>query len=558
MTTDLPISGQQETHRPEISAENVRSTLTRRSRWWFWGAMALAFLRVLPALRFPIGRDEATYAVIGQGLLRGQLLYRDLWDNKPPGIFYIYAVIVKIFGPVMWSIGVVDILWVIAISLCIFFFAKRYLGAPAAAVSVVFNVVWHSSWGYIHAAQPDDFLTLFVFLAYFILMSEKARTWTVNFAAGLVCGAAFWVKYNGAPFFPVLTFLPYLDFSRFDELPRRVRLTIPWPLWFKRTLAVVAGFVLVLLAVIVYFWAVGALPALMEVQFEVLPRYGSIFLEHMPRYYYFAIALTRLHLGAWTEAAFGATLLVAWWRRQLRVVAPVLLMAIAGFICTASQIRFSSYAFESAFPFFAMLWGYLTVQLYEGFVYLRGFFNRRGWRLASILLWLVAAEVVYYPLPEYAFSIGEDYRALADWVHNPQLSYENYLFPHPLEKLHDQLAIINYVEKNSAPGEGVFVWGTAPLINFLTQRPNPSRFVSNFALISPWGPARWRQELIGELHRKPPRFIVVARHDNIPVVTLTNDDSEQCLKKYPALAALIAEGYETAEDLQDFEVYQVK
>jgi hypothetical protein len=400
-------------------------------------------------------------------------------------------------------------------------------------------------------------MTLFVFVAYFILTSDKASYWTANFVAGLVCGAAFWVKYNSTPFFPALTFLPYLDFSRLDERPRQVRLTIPWRLWFKRTLAVVAGFVLTIVALITYFWGTGALPALEEVQFEVLPRYGSVFLEHMPHYYHFALALTRLHLGAWTEAAFGAALLVAWWRRQLHVIAPVVIMAVAGFVCTASQVRYSSYAFESAYPFFAMLWGYLIVQLYRGFVYLRGFVRRRGWRLASVLLWLVAAEMVYYPLPDYAYNIGEDYSGLADWVRNPQQSYEDYLFPHPLEKLHDQLAIIDYVEKNSPTGAGVFVWGTAPLINFLTQRPNPSRFVSNFPLISPWGPAPWRHELIGELNRRPPRFIVVARHDNIPVVTLTNDDSEQCLKKYPELAAFIESRYEPARHLEDFEVYRL-
>jgi len=542
----------------ESSAKPARSAAGDPWRWWLGGALTLAFLRVLPALRFPIGRDEATYCMIGQGLLRGQLLYRDLWDNKPPGIFYIYAVIVKIFGPVMWSLGVVDIFWAIALSLCIFFFAKRYLGAPAAAIAVAFNVTWHASWGYIHAAQPDSFLPLLVFAAYFLLTSEKARSWTANFGAGLLCGAAFWVKYNGAAFFPVLIFLPYWDFSRFDEQPRQIRLTIPWRLWFQRTLAVAGGFLLMIVAVIAYFWGTGALPALKEVQFEVLPRYGSIFLEHMPHYYYFAFDLTRLHLGAWTEAAFGAALLVAWWRRQLHVIAPVVIMAVAGFVCTALQVRYSSYAFESAYPFFAMLWGYLIVQLYEGFVYLRRFLTRRGWRLASLLLWLVAAEVVFYPLPDYAYSVREDYRGLAEWVRNPQQSYEDYPFPYPLDKLHDQLTIIDYVEKNSPPGTGVFVWGTAPLIYFLTQRPNASRFVSNLALVSPWGPERWREELIGELNRRPPRFIIVARHDEMPLVTLTYADSEQCLSKYPALASFIAGRYESVKNLDDFEVYRLK
>jgi len=529
-----------------------------RSRAWLYGTLGLVFLRALPNLRYPLGRDQATYCVIGQGLLRGQLLYRDLWDIKPPGILYIYAVIVKVFGPVMWSIGIADILWLLVISICIFCFAKRYLGAPAAAIAMVFNAVWHCSWGYIHAAQAETFLTMFVFLAFFVLMSARAQNWVGNFVAGLLCGAALWVKYNAAPFFPVLTFLPYVDMSRFDEHPRRLKLAIPWRVWFRRTVVIVAGFLLMIVAVLAYFWGVGAWPALKEGHFEVLPRYGSMFVQHMRHYPLFALTLTRFNLGAWTEAAFGAALVIAWRRREVRIIAPVVIMAVAGFASTASQPRLSSYSFETAYPFFAMFWGYVIVKLYEGFVYLRESFARRSWRVAGVLLWLVAAEVVYYPLPGYAFEIAEEYKGLAAWMHDPYGSYERYSFPFYLEKLHDQMAIIDDLEENSAPDDGVFVWGTAPLINFLTQRPNPSRFVSNHALISPWGPARWRQDLIAELNRKPPRFIVVERHDQIPPVTLTYDDSEQCLRKYPALASFIAGRYESVKNLYDFEVYRLK
>ena len=89
-----------------------------RSRAWLFATLGLVFLRALPNVRYPLGRDQATYCVVAQGLLRGQLLYRDLWDNKPPAIFYVYAPIVKVFGPVMWSVGVIDILWLLVISSC--------------------------------------------------------------------------------------------------------------------------------------------------------------------------------------------------------------------------------------------------------------------------------------------------------------------------------------------------------------------------------------------------------------------------------------------------------
>jgi hypothetical protein len=35
--------------------------------------------------------DEGIYQVIGQAINNGQLLYRDIWDNKPPLLYYIYA-----------------------------------------------------------------------------------------------------------------------------------------------------------------------------------------------------------------------------------------------------------------------------------------------------------------------------------------------------------------------------------------------------------------------------------------------------------------------------------
>jgi hypothetical protein len=530
----------------------------RRSLPWLLAALTVVFLRALPSLRYPLGRDQATYSVIAQGLLHGRVLYRDLWDIKPPGIFCIYAVIVKIFGPVMWSIGVVDILWLMAISICIFCFANRYLGAPAAAIAAVSYALWHCSWDYAHAGESETFITLFVFLAYFILMSEQRENWRGNFAAGLLCGATFWVKYNAAPFFPVLTLLPYLDLPQLDGRPRRLQLTIPWPLWFRRTLVVAAGFLLMVVVVLAYFWGVGAWPALRDDHFAVVHRYGFSVMIRTPHYYRMAIHMTGVLLGGWSAALFGVTLLVAWWRRHLRVVGPVLIMALAGLISTLSQLRFSSNSFETAYPFFAILWGCASLGLYRGFVNLRESLGRRHWRAAQVLLWLVAAQVIYYPLPEFAPGIAEDYRGLAAWVRDRQRSYEEYPFPLPFENLHDQVAIIDYLEKNSAPEDGVFVWGIAPMINFLTQRPSPSRFVASPVVVSPWGPARWRQDLICELNRKPPRFIVVERHDSLPGVFFTRDDSEQLLTRYPGLTSFMVSRYEVAKNLYDFEIYRHK
>ncbi len=546
------------------------------SRKWLLGALAVVFLRALPNLRYPIGRDQATFCVIGQGLLRGQLLYRDLWDNKPPGIFYIYALIVKIFGPVMWGVGAVDIIWLLVISLCIFCFARRSFGAPAAALAIVFNAFRHCKQGYIHAAQPETFMMLFVFIIWFLLhdsidakkgdeaSSPKARSRFVPvgmcFAAGLLLGAVFWIKYNSVAFFPFLLVLPFVDFSEIDPPSSRVQLGIPWQEWFRKMAIVGAGFALVVAGLLAYFYISGAWPALKEVQFEVLPRYGAMaFGITTNNYVIWALRQSQNHLGLWSEVVAALTLLIAWWRREIWKIAPAMLFALAGYLSVAMQVRFHHpYYYETCYPFFALFWGYICVKTYEGFKYLREVFARRRLTLARALLWLVLIGLASSLMPEEAVRVVQQYGFLRDWWRNPDLSYEIYWWQLPIEKLSGQIHVLDYLKQNAAPNDQVYVWGTAPLINFLSERQNPSRFVSNLALLSLWAPDRWRQELVDTLEQKRPRYIVVERDDAIPAVSFTGLDSEEYLRIYPGLANLLTVDYQMAEKYPDFKIYRLK
>ncbi len=180
---------------------------TSGSGRWLALALGLVLLMALPNLSYPIGRDQATYCVIGRGLLDGARLYRDLWDNKPPGIFYLYAGIVKIFGPAMWSIGLLDIFWLLAISVCIFRFTEGTLGKAAAFLAVLVNAALHIRAGYWDAGQPETFLMLFVFGSYFLLRGRPTKG--RELLAGILFAGAFWVKYNVITFVPLLLLALY-------------------------------------------------------------------------------------------------------------------------------------------------------------------------------------------------------------------------------------------------------------------------------------------------------------------------------------------------------------
>jgi len=540
----------------EVSTVPTPKPTQTGSRRWLLGVLVLVAFIALPSITYPIGRDQATYCAIGQGLLRGQQLYRDLWDNKPPGIFWIFALVVKVFGPVMWCVGLLDILWLLAISYFIFRFAGRYLGTAAAVIAVLVNAAWHCGVGYVNAAQPETFLMLFVFAGYFSVSGEGRWPAARQFAAGLYLGAAFWLKYNALAFFPLLAVVPYLDWSRLDTRPRQVRLLIPWRSWSKRIGVLLVGCSTTVALVLCYFWLVGSWSSLKETQFDVLPRYVAIVVQRIPDYWAVPIGATLARLGLWTPLATGVALLIAE-KRDLSRFVPILAATVMGYASTASEVRFPPYAFETSYPFFAMVWGYLGVKIYEGVkAGARAFFARRR-RVAGVLAWALLASAVFWPSLAELKALTQRYRNLGAWWRNPDEFYANYPgVQFAVEHFGGQMRVIHELRQESVPGDGVFVWGTDPLIYYLTQLRPPTRFVSNLALISPWGPPAWREELIRDLKRSLPAFIVVARRDQVPEIAFTQLDSEQYLTVFPQLADLISGSYRPMAAFPDFVIYR--
>ncbi|HVA00901.1 MAG TPA: glycosyltransferase family 39 protein [Terriglobia bacterium] len=522
--------------------------------WMIAALLAVLFL-ALPNLQYPIGRDQATYCVIAQGLLQGKQLYRNLWDNKPPGIFYIYIPIVKLFGQALWSVGVVDILCVLTLSVCTFSFCRRYLGPPAAAIAAVLYAYLHNRPGYINAAQPEAFLMLFVFAAFFLLAGQKRGTGSRNFAAGFSLALAFWTKYNALVFLPLVVFLPYLETSRLDARAPRLALNVPWKVWATRTTFLLAGFGAAVGGVLAYFQLSGAWPAMKEVQFEVLPRYGTMVIDRTPHYFLWALGQTTFNLGTWTEAGVAVGLLIAWRCREIQRTAPIFLAALAGYLATATQARFNAYSFETCLPFLAMIWAYAVVRTFQGFRKVSKNFKQRGWSAARLGVWIVFLNLLYFPLPVPAMKQMEHYQGLVKWWRNPEKSYESYWWALNLEHLRGEFQVIRYLREHDAAGDRVFIWGTAPLIYFLSGHECPSRFVSNLGLISAWAPTAWRTELMSDLRKTPPRYIVVARHDAISAVSYTTLDSQELLVQFSALAGLLQSQYAPVKSFQDFVIY---
>lgn len=537
------------------STSSERRLRDRGSGLWLAAALVLVLLQAIPNLCYPIGRDQATYCVIGRGLLHGHELYRELWDNKPPGIFYIYAAIVKIFGPAMWSIGVVDILWLLGISVCIFRFAERTLGKATAFLAVVTNAAMHIRAGYWNAAQPEAFVMLFIFGSYLWLAGAGPRAKLKDAGAGVLFAAAFWVKYNAVAFLPFLLLLPFLELEKLDSRPRRLRLAVSWRQWAWAAARFVAGFLLACAGSLFYLWFSGSWNAFWEEHFEVLARYSSVAIERIPHYWAWAASRIQFWMGSWTMCAALVAVVLAWRRRDLARFAPALVGAAAGFAALAVQVRYQPYYFETCYPFFAVFWAYLGFQIYEGARFLAGYFFDHDWRVARVLTWLVFANLIALCLPGPAVRMVVNYKALNEWRQKPARFYSNYTWPGAVEHLRDAMRVIGYFKRHPSPPTGVYIWGNEPLIYYLSGHRPPTRFVWNLPLIAPWRLPGWRQEMIRQLSESHPRFVIVARDDEVHDISYTHLDSEEVLRAFPALDDYLRSFYQPCKDYETFEVY---
>ena len=60
--------------------------------------LAATFLALVPTLRLPFTENEGIYGTVAQEMQRGALLYRDVWDHKPPLIYLEYEAVQQVLG----------------------------------------------------------------------------------------------------------------------------------------------------------------------------------------------------------------------------------------------------------------------------------------------------------------------------------------------------------------------------------------------------------------------------------------------------------------------------
>ncbi len=157
--------------------------------------VGLVLLQANPLMTGP-SLDGGYYLYVGQQIAHGQVPYRDVWESKPPAIFYLNALALILGHGTRWGLWAIEFLFLFGAALVGWWVMRRAYGmAPALAGTLAW--LWGMNALFSGGNYTEEFSLLFSFLA--ILAFWKARTapsraW--DFLVGLSGAVAFLFRAN--------------------------------------------------------------------------------------------------------------------------------------------------------------------------------------------------------------------------------------------------------------------------------------------------------------------------------------------------------------------------
>ncbi len=417
--------------------------LSRGEILFLLGLFLLPILLYLPFAGAPFERDEGVYATIAQGVLDGQVPYRDLFDNKPPLVYIWYALSFTLMGESVFAPRILAAVCLSLTTLVLFNQARMVLPLPAARIAAaLFAISTGLPWVALHAnTEAYMLLPLVSSLMFFTIgMKDGRLRWFV--VAGLLAGLAIMTKQVAMWNLLALAMVSLIWHRRTAET--QLRAVAP-------TLALFGGCLVGLAAVALPFTLMGALDDLIYANLSYNWLYIN-FLTYAERLANFGHGILFFSAVAAPFVAGAAAGLIVLWRKRSSATDYVLILwAIASAIGVASGGRFFPHYFLQLMPSLAVLTGVLV---YDRFV--NGsdrVLSRPAWMIATFLIVVsVGTTSVIYLAPRQAEEqVASSVYHQKEWEGNSE-------------------ALGAYIKERTEPGDVIFNYGREAQVYFYADR----------------------------------------------------------------------------------------
>ncbi len=521
-------------------------------------------------LFFPLALDQSIYATSAMKMLEGKVLYRDTWDMKSPGIFFLYMIPLLAGAGNTVPIRVMHLLMQGLAALGMVATGRAFGFKMVGWCSAVVFLMMGGAWGTpITIGQPDDWMLPF-FLWGLLLLWKAAREriprrrFLKAFIAGILMGCVLLLR-STMLFAVMLAPMIWLTASVHHE-------ALAGRKWLARLPLVpyVLGGLAIGLPALAYFVLAGSLYDLYHAQFVWVRQYA---VTEITRDHAGGDDLVKLMRGRWNEFFRGYHAFNAW--PFLSVVGTVLcyrlgtkstwkymLYTLIGMILAASnywiQMKFFNYHHWPLVAFVSMFLGLF----FAGIILLvaKAWPIQRDWRRIAAWLLLVIALIFWVQSDMMVEQLRRRNRQAIDWITgkaDPKTYYDRFDFYHLYMPYEDYL-IQEYIKGRDRVGPDgkprLFIFAFRPQVYYNLGVSGPSKFAYNLPLRAAWSPKEWMENLEGEVMRDPPDFILMGRWDYYYWVTGNDKHSDDLAP--PWLTRMMEEDFTKVMRLKFMDVYE--
>lgn len=545
--------------------------MTRNIDRWALAAAALGLFLALPVLTYPLGRDQGMYANIAQVIRAGGLPFIDMWDVKPPAIYYIYAGGISLFGATPAGLRAIDLVAAPVTLFALYHLTHAFAGVRAARWAMLLFPVFYFTETFASLTQSDSLVTLPMTWAVLCgLRAAQARPGTRRalawaFACGVLCALVMWFKHYYAIFAAALALAHLWVRLRGNTLSGTG--TGKFMPLLKEAAAFAAGGLLIGVPSLIFFASSGILGEMLTVA-QGTAEYNAqafasleAFWRQMENYVWFRWwhwgPLIILAVSYWLLAVGSKQKATDIWQtagsghpapQSIRDFPAILLWLwlIAGIVFVVVQAKGFDTHWIPLLPPLVML---ASAALEGGLARLARFDRRlmiATGVAAAILLGGILAKDTW--LRAWPYLTGQQgLRAYWDGFQAGDLNAA------------DSLRMARWLEDRTERGDSVYIWGFRPEIAFMAGLRPATRFQAQFALVGDRYPQFWKQENVDTLWVELPEYVVIVRADNMPWVTGTDRDSNTILAQdYKALEDWLIFNYDRGEEIGNFLTWKRK
>lgn len=426
-------------------------------------------------------RDSGVFLYVGWRVLSGDIPYRDAWDHKPPLVYFVDAL--GLFLSPQSLLGVWLIQFVI-IFLTILFLYKTLdqslgmLPAISGTIILTSGILTVIEQGNV----TEEYALVFQVLSIWLFLKAQKNNFPLitTFWIGLFGGSAFYFKQTTIGVWLTLAFIILI--TRWKQKRRPI----------VDLVTLITGPIILSLLLISYFASHNTLSGFWEQAF----LYNFVYIGKNEGYRRLIPVFTKGFLllsegGVLYIAIAGwiAGLLYLWFRRRSSdlEISPLILLALIDFPIEVILITVSGrsiiHYYLTPLPAMAWLAGllvYVAPFLLKRFVsYLHLSNTKVSAVILLTILFLQVDQIRNYPA--YIASTAKN----------------------------DYAPVIQYVADNTGPEDRVLIIGAESVVNFLTRRQSPTRYVYQYPL-QLLGRRPMFEEYFQDILKNKPKLIISA------------------------------------------------